>query len=138
MAGDQHEALMRAFIDEVFNGHRLDALDKYWDDYLTSHWLGMESIHGAGLARGGARLLRRLSGGRLHPGRPVFAHDGGVWRGRWKATQQGEWQGVAASGRNVTWSVIIIGLFRPLGCIPTGARGPVANSWPLPRVRDAG
>src|SRR4051795_5609207 len=46
MAADQHEALIRAYIDEVFNGHRVDALDKYWDDDLTSHWLGMETIHG--------------------------------------------------------------------------------------------
>ena len=46
MAADQHEALIRAYIDEVFNGHRVDALEKYWDDDLTSHWLGMETIHG--------------------------------------------------------------------------------------------
>jgi hypothetical protein len=30
MAADQHEALIRTYIDEVFNGHRLDVLDKYW------------------------------------------------------------------------------------------------------------
>jgi hypothetical protein len=46
MAAHQHETLIRAYIDEVFNGHRVDALDKYWDDDLTSHWLGMETIHG--------------------------------------------------------------------------------------------
>src|SRR4051794_28804448 len=46
MAADQHEALIRAYIDEVFNGHCVDALEKYWDDDLTSHWLGMETIHG--------------------------------------------------------------------------------------------
>jgi predicted ester cyclase len=45
MAANQHEALIRAYIDEVFNGHRVDALEKYWDDDLTSHWLGMETIH---------------------------------------------------------------------------------------------
>ena len=44
MAADQHEALIRAYIDEVFNGHRLDGLEKYWDDELTSNWLGMETI----------------------------------------------------------------------------------------------
>ena len=46
MAEDKHEVLIRAYIDEVFNGHRLDTLEKYWDDELTSHWLGMETIHG--------------------------------------------------------------------------------------------
>jgi predicted ester cyclase len=34
-----------------------------------------------------------------------FAGDREVWRGRWQATQQGEWQGIAASGRNVTWTL---------------------------------
>ena len=46
MAADQHEALIRAYIAEVFNGHRMDTLEKYWDDDLTSHWLGMETIRG--------------------------------------------------------------------------------------------
>jgi hypothetical protein len=46
MAADQHETLIRAYIDDVFNGHRVDSLEKYWDDDLTSHWLGMETIQG--------------------------------------------------------------------------------------------
>jgi hypothetical protein len=36
MAEDKHEVLIRAYIDEVFNGHRLDTLEKYWDDELGS------------------------------------------------------------------------------------------------------
>ena len=68
-----------------------------------------------------------------------FAGDRGVWRGHWRATQEGDWQGVAASGRTVTWTVVIIGRFaggkliedwveldrlglcQQLGCIPTGS-----------------
>jgi predicted ester cyclase len=68
-----------------------------------------------------------------------FAGDRGVWRGQWQATQHGEWQGIVASGRKVTWTVIIIGrfasgklkedwveldrlsLFQQLGCVPTGS-----------------
>src|SRR4051812_50114368 len=85
-----------------------------------------------------------------------FAGDRGVWRGHWRATQQGEWQGIAASGRNVTWTVIIIGRFasgkliedwveldrlRPfqqLGCISAGSEGgggggvPAPPPWPPP------
>jgi len=57
MAADQHEALIRAYIDEVFNGHRVDALDKYWDDDLTSHWLGMETIHGLSAWRAALTVL---------------------------------------------------------------------------------
>ena len=58
MAADRHEALIRAYIDEVFNGHRLDALENYWHDNLTSHWLGMETVHGCRL---GARRWRASS-----------------------------------------------------------------------------
>ena len=68
-----------------------------------------------------------------------FAGDRGVWRGHWRATQQGTWQGIAPSGRRVMWTVIIIGrfaggkliedwveldrlgLFQQLGRIPTGS-----------------
>ena len=35
MAADQHEALIRAYIDKVFNGHRLDGLEEYWNVDLT-------------------------------------------------------------------------------------------------------
>src|SRR4051794_41599726 len=40
-----------------------------------------------------------------------FAGDRGVWRGHWRATQQGSWQGIAGSGRTGTWTVLIIGRF---------------------------
>jgi predicted ester cyclase len=68
-----------------------------------------------------------------------FADNRGVGRGHWRATQQGQWQGIAASGRSVAWTVIIVGhcaggklkedwveldrlcLFQQLGCIPTGS-----------------
>ena len=68
-----------------------------------------------------------------------FAGDRGVWRGRWQATQNGQWQGIAASGRSVSWTVVIVGrfangkmqedwveldrlgLFQQLGCMPTGS-----------------
>ena len=112
MTADQHEALIRAYIDEVFNGHRVDALEKYWDDDLTSHWLGMETIHGLPAwraAMGG--FFAAFPDAAYTLDDMFFAGDRGVWRGHWQATQQGEWQGIAASGRNVTWTVIIIGRF---------------------------
>ena len=40
-----------------------------------------------------------------------FVGHRGVWRGHWHATQRGQWQGIAASGRHVTWTVIIVGRF---------------------------
>ncbi|MBM6584076.1 ester cyclase [Microvirga sp. BT689] len=140
MAADQHEALIRAYIDEVFNGHRVDALEKYWDDDLTSHWLGMETIHGLPAWRAAMEgFFAAFPDAAYTLDDMFFAGDRGVWRGHWQATQQGDWQGIAASGRNVTWTVIIIGrfaggkliedwveldrlgLFQQLGCIPTGS-----------------
>ena len=68
-----------------------------------------------------------------------FVDDRGVWRGYWQSTQRGQWQGIAAAGRSVTWTVIIIGCFehgklkedwveldrlgllQQLRCIPTGS-----------------
>ena len=64
------------------------------------------------------------------------AGDQGVWRGTWHATQRGAWGGIAASGRAVTWTVIIIARFaegqtwgrlgrvRPVGLVPTARRDP--------------
>lgn len=40
-----------------------------------------------------------------------FAGDKGVWRGTWRATHRGEWEGIAPTGRKATWTVIIIGRF---------------------------
>ena len=140
MAADQHEALIRAYIDEVFNGHRMDALEKYWDDDLKSHWLGIETIHGLPAWRAAMEgLFTTFQDATYTLDDMFFAGDQGVWRGHWQATQQGGGQGIAASGRNVTWTVIIIGrfasskliedwveldrlgLFQQLGCIPTGS-----------------
>ncbi|MEA1834312.1 ester cyclase [Methylobacterium durans] len=140
MAEDQHAALIRAYIDEVFNGHRLDGVGQYWDDALTSHWLGMETIHGLPAWRAAMEAFFAAFPNAAYTLDDMFFAGGqGVWRGHWQATQQGEWQGIAASGRNVTWTVIIIGrfaggkliedwveldrlgLFQQLGCIPTGS-----------------
>ncbi len=140
MAGDQHEALIRTYIDEVFNGHHLDALEQYWDDDLTSHWLGMETIHGLLAWRAAMEgFFAAVPNAAYTLDDILLAGDRGVWRGHWQATQLGEWQGIAPSGRNVTWTVIIIGrfasgklredwveldrlsLFQQLGSIPTGS-----------------
>ena len=140
MAADQHETLIRAYIDEVFNGHRLDALGKYWNEDLTSRWLGMETIRGLPAWRAAMEgFFAAFPDAAYTLDDMFFAGDRGVWRGHWQATQQGEWQGIAASGRTVTWTVIIVGrfaggkliedwveldrlgLFQQLGCIPTGS-----------------
>jgi predicted ester cyclase len=140
MAAEQNEALIRAYIDAVFNRHQLDGLEAYWDADLTSHWLGMETISGLPAWRTAMEgFFAAFPDAAYTLDDLFFAGDRGVWRGRWHATQQGDWQGIAASGRRVTWSVIImarfsggklaedwveldrLGLFQQLGCIPTGS-----------------
>jgi hypothetical protein len=46
MPADQNEAMIRAYIAEVFNGHNLDGLDKYWAEDMVSHWMGQETLRG--------------------------------------------------------------------------------------------
>jgi predicted ester cyclase len=140
MGAERHEALIRGYIDEVFNGHRLDGLERYWDEALTSHWMGMEAIRGLLAWRAAMEgFFAAFPDAAYSLEDMVFAGDRGVWRGRWRATQRGPWQGIAASGRPVSWSVIIIGrfadgrlkedwveldrlgLFQQLGFLPTGS-----------------
>jgi predicted ester cyclase len=112
MAADPREAFIRSYLDEVFNRHELGALDKYWHDDLSSHWLGDTTLHGL-------PAWREAMAGFFHAFPDVaytlndlfFSGDKGVWRGTWQATQQGEWQGVAPSGRKAIWTAIIIGRF---------------------------
>ncbi|MFO1208901.1 MAG: ester cyclase [Amaricoccus sp.] len=139
MTAADHEALVRAYIGEVFDGHRLDGLERYWHDDLVSHWMGMETIHGLPDWREGMRgFFAAFPDAAYALDDIFFAGDRGVWRGRWQATQSGPWQGVAPTGRKLGWSVVIVarfeggrmaedwveldrlGLFQQLGCIPTG------------------
>ena len=46
MSQDRREALVRKYLDEVFNGHDVSRLDKYLDADLVSHWLGDRTLHG--------------------------------------------------------------------------------------------
>jgi predicted ester cyclase len=118
----------------------MDGLERYWDEALTSHWLGMETIRGLADWRTAMEaFFAAFPDAAYGLDDMIFAGDRGVWRGHWTATQRGPWQGVAASGRRVSWTVVIIGrfeggrlkedwveldrlgLFQQLGCVPTGA-----------------
>jgi hypothetical protein len=46
MPEHQRDALVRAYLEDVFNGHNLQSLDKYMTTNLVSHWLGDRSLHG--------------------------------------------------------------------------------------------
>ena len=137
-AGD-HEALIRGYIAEVFDRHRLDGLERYWHEDLVSHWVGMETIRGLPAWRTAMEgFFTAFPDAAYTLDDIFFAGDRGVWRGHWRATQRGPWQGLAPTGRAVGWSVVIIGrfaggrmvedwveldrlgLFQQLGHLPTG------------------
>ena len=46
MPVDHRDAWIRAYLEDVFNGHNLQSLDKYMTENLVSHWLGDRSLHG--------------------------------------------------------------------------------------------
>src|SRR5262245_16681389 len=46
MPEHQPDAWVRAYIEDVFNGHNLQSLDKYMTEDIVSHWLGDRSLDG--------------------------------------------------------------------------------------------
>ena len=112
MTAEQHEAMIRAYIADVFNGHNLDGLEKYWADDLVSHWMGQETLRGLPAWKAGMTGFFTAFPDAAYTLDDLFCSgDRGVWRGSWRATQQGTWEGVAPTGKRVNWTVIIIGRF---------------------------
>jgi predicted ester cyclase len=112
MSEDRREALVRQYLDEVFNGHDLSRLDTYFDADLASHWLGDRTLHGLAAWKDGmASFFAAFPDAAYTLEDIFFAGDKGVWRGTWRATQRGDWEGIAATGRKATWTVIIMGRF---------------------------
>jgi predicted ester cyclase len=112
MTPEQREAMIRRYIEQVFNGHDLDGLDAYWATDLVSHWMGQETLRGLPAWREGMVGFFAAFPDATYTLEDLFvADDRGVWRGAWRATQRGPWAGVAPSDREVSWTVIIIGRF---------------------------
>lgn len=121
MTPEQHEALIRAYIDAVFNGHNLDGLHTYWTDDLASHWMGQETLYGLPAWKAGmTAFFTAFPDAAYTLDDLFFSGERGVWRGSWHATQQGTWEGIAPSGKTATWTVIIIGRF---------ANGKLIEDW---------
>ena len=96
----------------MFICHDLTRLDKYFDADLASHWLGDRTLHGlASWKNGMTSFFTAFPDAAYTLDDIFFAGDKGVWRGTWRATHRGEWEGIAPTGRKATWSVIIIGRF---------------------------
>ena len=112
MPVDQRDAAVRAYLDDVFNGHNLGSLDKYWAEDLVSHWLGDQSLHGLPAWKAAMEgFFDAFPDAAYTLNDLFFSGDKGVWRGTWQATQRKDWEGIAATGRKAIWTVIIIGRF---------------------------
>jgi predicted ester cyclase len=112
MSADQLEAMIRAYLDEVFNRHDLSRLDRYMSADLVSTWFGDRTLNGLPAWKDAmAGFFAAFPDARFTLDDIFFAGDKGAWRGTWRATQRGTWEGIAATGRTVTWTVIIIGRF---------------------------
>ena len=130
---------MRHYVAEVFIGHDLDHRERFLASDLVSHWLGDGDLDGLPAWKAGMSGFFAASPDATYAVGDLFcAGDRGVWRGTWRATQRGEWAGIAASGRAATWTAVIVGrfaggvvaedwvdydrsgLFRQLGAIPLG------------------
>ena len=121
MGAEQNEALVRQLIAEVFNGHDLNGLDPLLVPDLVSNWQGSPPLHGIAAWRDAMEGFFAAFPDATYALDDLFCTgDRGAWRGRWRATQRGDWQGVAASGRQVGWDVIIVGRF---------AHGRLAEDW---------
>jgi predicted ester cyclase len=112
MASSQLEAMVRTYLDEVFNRHDLSSLDRYMSADLVSTWFGDRTLRGIPAWRDAmAGFFAAFPDAAFTLDDIFFAGDKGAWRGTWRATQRGEWEGIAPTGRTATWTVIIIGRF---------------------------
>jgi hypothetical protein len=111
MSSNQLEAMIRTYLDEVFNRHDLSRLDRYMSADLVSTWFGDRTLRGLPAWRRHGRLLRCLPRRRVHLERHLSLVTRAHGAGPGTATQRGEWEGIAPTSRKVSWIVIIIGRF---------------------------
>jgi predicted ester cyclase len=118
---DQREAMVRSYVDEVFNQHNLVGLDNYLTHDVVSHWLGDRTLQGLSAWRDGmTAFFAAFPDATYTLDDLFFGDDKGDWRGSWRATHRGNSEGIAATERKANWTVIIIGRF---------ASGKLAEDW---------
>ena len=126
MTADQNKAVVQRFYDEVINGKNLDVLDEIMADNYVDHSL----IYGGEIGKEGYRRAALATPGIL-TAFPDFRNDvddliaeGDKVACRWTAsgTHEGEFMGVAATGKYFEWGGITI--FRL-------ENGKIAERWPM-------
>lgn len=110
MSTEQNKAVARQLVEEVFNGGNVGAID----NYLTPDFVEREELPpGMPGGRDGVKALTSM----LHSAFPDFKAriddlvaegDRVVMRQTWSGTHQGEFMGIPATGRQVSFGVIDI------------------------------
>lgn len=110
MSTEQNKAVARQMVEEVFNGGNVGAID----NYLTPDFVEREELPpGMPGGRDGVKALTSM----LHSAFPDFKAriddlvaegDRVVMRQTWSGTHQGEFMGIPATGRQVSFGVIDI------------------------------
>lgn len=82
MPVDQRDAWVRAYLEDVFNGHNLQSLDKYMTENLVSHWLGDRGLQGREAWKEAmARFFDAFPDAAYTLNDLFLAGDKGMWRG---------------------------------------------------------
>ena len=118
---DQHAAVVRAYVDNVYNGHDLQSVEKYLTTDWVAHWLGDRVLRGiAAWQEATASFFEAFPDATYTLIDLFVAGDKAVWRGVWRATQHNDWGGIVATRRTAMWSAIVIGRF---------AGGKLVENW---------
>jgi predicted ester cyclase len=128
MPVDQRDKWVRAYLEDVFNGHNLQSLDKYMTENLVSHWLGDRSLHGREAWREGmAKFFDAFPDAAYTLDDLFCTGDKGVWRGTWVATQRKEWEGIPAKPPSWPFSAHMCSALAHVPLRPIADIGPTSD-----------
>ena len=142
MSVEENKAVVRRYIEGVINKKNLAVVDELYDANYVGHLAGMEDIHGPeGLKQAVATFFTAFPDLHCTVEDMVGEGDKVVCRFTGRGTHQGEFQGVAPTGKQATltgivisrivsgkiveeWEVIdMLGMMQQLGAIPTPGQG---------------
>jgi len=141
MSTEENKAIVRRSFEE-FNKGNLAVFDELYEANFVGHLAGMEEIRGPeGLKKLVTTFLTAFPDFRITVEDLIAEGDKVVCRSTRTGTHKGEWLGIAATGKKVTWTYISIyrieggkiveewyegdylGLMQQLGAIPTPGQG---------------
>ena len=105
---DNHKTLFRAFVEEIFHRGNLDALHHFFHSDALIHDPGIELVGPAALRPAVRGLLAAFPDLRITLEDEILEGDRLAVRYRGDATHLGAWRGIPATGRRISYSVMLI------------------------------